>query len=159
MPFSLGKSEKRSKDEGAALEETPEDSEDASSADGDNGAQESGPSAVADPPATGGRAKKDKAYRPPTFRPDYLDEEAGREGAAAAPARDAPRGDTFFVSVIRQDGSEVHRFDNPAKVQAFVEELLGEGIPQEEVTAFSGRKLALEVSHHPIVKLFSGQED
>jgi len=96
----------------------------------------------------------------PTFRPNYLEEDAPRKATATTtPAREPLEGDTFFVSVTKQSGSETHRFENPIEAQTFVEQLLEDGVPQEEVTAFSGRKLALAVSHRPIVKLLSNQED
>ncbi len=160
MPFGLGKSEKRTEDEDMAPKRTAEDSEVAPATGSDNGAQEGDSPATADPPATEDQAKTGKGYRVPTFRPDYLDEDASRGSAAATtPAREPLEGDTFFVSVTKQDGSETHRFEDPAEAQAFVEQLLEDGVPQEDVAAFSGRKLALAVSHRPIVKLMGSQKD
>ncbi len=160
MPFGLGKSEKRTEDEDMAPKKTAEGSGVAPATGSDNGAREGDSPATADPPATEDQAETGKEYRAPEFRPDYLDENAPRKGAAATtPAREPPEGDTFFVSVTKQDGSETHRFEDPAEAQAFVEQLLEDGVPQEEVTAFSGRKLALAVSHRPIVKLVSGKGD
>ncbi len=160
MPFGLGKSEKRTEDEDMAPKRTAEDSEVAPATGSDNGAQEGDSPTTADPPATEDQAKTGKEYRAPVFRPDYIDEDTSREGAAATtPAREPLEGDTFFVSVTKQDGSETHRFEDPAEAQAFVEQLLEDGVPQEEVTAYSGRKLALAVSHRPIVKLMGSQKD
>ncbi len=157
MPFRLGKSEKRPEDEDATVEETLEGSEGTPSVD-DSGAGDRGSAATAVAPAAEDQAEASKEYRPPTFRPDYLDEEAGREGAAAS-ARELPRGDAFFVSVTRDGMAEVHRFDHPAEVQAFVEQLLEKDVAEEEVAAFSGRRLSLKVSRRPVVKLSSDQED
>lgn len=135
-------------------QKTDEGSEIAPTTGSDNGATEGASPATADPPATEDQANTDKEYRAPVFRPDYLDEDAARESAAAStPAREPPVGDTFFVSVTKKDGFETHRFENPIEAQTFVEQLLEDGVPQEEVTAFGGRKLALAVSHRPIVKL------
>ena len=160
MPFGLGKSEKRTEDEDMASKETAKDSEVAPTAGSDNGVREGASPATAGTPATEDQTKMGNEYRAPDLRPDYLDEDAPRKGAAAAtPAREPPGGDTFFVSVTKQDGIETHRFENPIEAQSFVEQLLEDGVPQEEVTAFSGRKLALAVSHRPIVKLVSGKGD
>ena len=160
MPFGLGKSEKRTEDEDMAPQKTAEGSEVAPTTGSDNGAGEGASPATAGPPATEDQAKTDKEFRAPEFRPDYLDEDAPRKGAAAAtPAREPPGGDTFFVSVTKQDGIETHRFEKPIEAQTFVEQLLKDGVPQEEVTAFSGRKLALAVSHRPIVKLVGSKGD
>ena len=143
-----------------APKKTAEDSEVAPATGSDNGAREGESPAPADPPATEDQAQTAQEYRAPRFRPDYLDEDAPRIGTAAKkPARERPEGDTFFVSVSKQDGSETHRFEDPIEAQTFVEQLLEDGVPQEEVTAFSGRKLSLAVSHRPIVKLLSSQED
>ncbi len=160
MPFGLGKSEKHTEDEDMAPKRTAEGNEVAPATGSDNGAREGDSPATAGPPATEDQAKTDKEYRAPTFRPDYLDEDAPRKGTAATtPTREPLEGDTFFVSVTKQDGSETHRFEDPVEAQAFVEQLLEDGVSQEEVTAFSGRKLALAVSHRPIVKLVSGKGD
>ena len=161
MPFGLGKSEKRTEDEDMTPKKTAADSEVAPATGSDNGAREGESPATADPPATEDQAQTAQEYRAPRFRPDYLDDEdAPRIGTAAKkPARERPEGDTFFVSVSKQDGSETHRFEDPIEAQTFVEQLLEDGVPQEEVTAFSGRKLSLAVSHRPIVKLLSSQED
>ena len=154
MPFGLGKSEKRPEDEHMAPKETAEGNEVAPATGSDNGTREGDSPATADPPGTEDLAKTDEEYRPPTFRPDYLDEDSPRGSAAATtPAREPPEGDSFFVSVTKQDGSETHRFEDAIAAQTFVEQLLEGGVPEEAVTPFSGRKLALAVSHRPIVKL------
>src|SRR4030042_2009227 len=67
----------------------------------------------------------------------------------------APAADAFFVSVMQDGDSEVHRFNDPSTAQTFVEELLDKGIPEEHMTVFSGRKLGLRVSRRPVVTLFS----
>ncbi len=139
---------------------TAEGSEAAPATASDNGAREGDSPATADPRAAEDQPTTGNEYRAPEFRPDYLDEDAPRKvTAATTPAREPPEGDTFFVSVTKQDGIETHRFEDPIKAQGFVEQLLEDGLPQEEVTAFSGRKLALAVSRRPIVKLLSSQED
>ncbi len=139
---------------------TAEGDEVAPATGSDNGAREGDSPATADPRATEDQPTTGNEYRAPEFRPDYLDEDAPRKvTAATTPAREPPQGDTFFVSVTKQEGIETHRFEDPIKAQGFVEQLLEDGLPQEEVTAFSGRKLALAVSHRPIVKLLSSQED
>lgn len=151
MPFGLGKSEKRPEDEGEAVrEEALEGSEAAPAADAD--------SPLVDSPAAGGQGEASTSSRSMSFRPAYLDEAPSREGTATSQATPAPEGDAFFVSVTRQHTTETHRFDNPAEAQTFLEKLLEEGVPKEEVSAFSGRKLAFKVSHRPIVKL-SGARD
>ena len=143
-----------------APKETTEGSEVAPATGSDNGAGKGDSAATQNPPATEDQTKTDKGFRAPEFRPDYLDEDAPRGNAAAtSPAREPPAGDTFFVSVTKQNGIETHRFENPIEAQTFVEQLLEDGVPQEEVTAFSGRKLALAVSHRPIVKLVSSKDD
>ena len=160
MPFGLGKSEKRTEDEDMAPQDTAEGSEAAPTTGSDNGAGEGASPTTSGPPATEDQAKTGKEFRAPEFRPDYLDEDAPSGSAAAkTPARKPPEGDTFFVSVTKQNGIETHRFDDPFATQAFVEQLLEDGVPQEEVTAFSGRKLALAVSHRPIVKLVGSKGD
>src|SRR4030042_105680 len=79
---------------------------------------------------------------------------AGARGGSGegAPEAQPPKGDAFFVSVTKDGGTETHRFDGPSQAQTFVEQLLEEGVPQEEVTAFSGRRMAVRGSHRPIVK-------
>lgn len=142
----LAKSDKHSKDE----KETPKDAGEEI---------EDGDIAAADPPATDGQAEAEAPQRAPLFRPAFLDEETpSRSAAATETATPPPEGDTFFVSVTRDGGAETHRFDNPTEVQTFVEQLLGDDVPQEDVSAFSGRRLTLKVRHRPVVKLFAGQE-
>ncbi len=99
---------------------------------------------------------KEEAPDVMAFRPTFLDSDAPGE---RAPAAQPPKGDAFFVSVTRDGGTETHRFDGPSQAQTFVEQLLEEDVPQEEVTAFSGRRMALKVSRRPIVKLVTGQDD
>ncbi len=157
MPFGLGKTEKSTETEDTALKE---DGEVAPSTGSDNGAGKGDSSTTVDTPATKDQAEEETPQRAPVFRRDYLDEEAAREGAAAAtPTRPPPHADVFFVSVTKKDGSETHRFADPIEAQAFVEQLLEEGVAREELTAFSGHKLALEVTHRPVVKLLGGQQD
>jgi hypothetical protein len=160
MAFGLGKSEKRTEAEDTALKETDEGGEVAPSSGSDNGTGKGDSSATADTPATEDQTEEETPQRATVFRHDYLDEEAAREGAAAAtPTMPLPHADVFFVSVTKKDGSETHRFADPVEAQTFVEQLLEEGVAREEVTAFSGRKLALEVTHRPIVKLLGGQQE
>ena len=155
MPFGLSKSD-RPEDEDATPEETlagkdeaPADADDAA---GDVDSQE------ADAPAGNGRAGS-APYKRMSFRPDFLDESQPGQGATTATAvRPLPQGDAFFVSVARDGAVELHRFDGAPEAQAFVEEQLGDGVQQEDVTAFSGRRLAFNVSHRPIVKLFTQEE-
>ena len=159
MPFGLGKSEKHMEDEEMAPKKAAEGSEVAPTTRSDNG-REGAPPVTAGPHATKDQAKRDNVFRPPELRPDYIDEDASRESAAATKlARKPPVGATFFVSVTKGDGIETHRFEDPIEVQTFVEQLLEDGVPQEEVTAFSGHKLALAVSHRPIVKLVASKGD
>ena len=146
MPFSLAKSDKHSKDE----KETPKDA-DKKIKDAD--------AAGIDPPATDDQAEEETPQRAPVFRPTFLDEETpGPRAAATETATPPPEGDIFFVSVTRDGGAETHRFGNATEVQTFVEELLEADVPQEDVTAFSGRRLALKIRHRPVVKLFANQE-
>ncbi len=153
MPIGLGKSKKRPEDEEAAPEENLEGSEGAPSSDEIEG----GNTAVADRSAAEDQVETGKAYRAPDFRPDYLDEDAPR--GSGAPAVPPPEGDAFFVSVTSDGTAQVHRFDHPSEAQAFVEQLLEKDVPEEEVAAFSGRRLSLKVSRRPVVKLSSDQED
>lgn len=150
MPFGLGKPERRPGEEtDPAAEETLEGNQGAPTADPDG----SGPFPVDQPDA--GR-QPEGAPDAMAFRPTFLDSEAPRE---QGPAAQPPKGDAFFVSVTRDVETETHRFDEPSQAQTFVEHLLEEGVPQEEVTAFSGRRIALKVSHRPIVKLTTGQDE
>lgn len=152
MPFRLGKSEKRP-------EKDPEGPEGTPSADLDEHAED-GDHPVAASPTDDSRMGESAPFRPMEFRPSFLDNgEPGEAAAATTPAAQVPEGDAFFVSVTQDGDSQVHRFDDPAAARAFVEEVLEKGVPEENVTAFSGRKLALKVTHRPIVKLVSAQED
>ena len=133
MPFGLGKSEKRAEDEGDTVREEVLEGSDVAS---DDQGEESAPA------------------RSTSFPPAFLG-----EGATTPPAQPAPDGDAFFVSVTRQDSAETHRLGSPAEAQALLERLLEEGVPQEAISAFSGRKLTLKVSHRPIVKLSGAREE
>jgi len=155
MPFGLSEPT-RTEDEDAVQRETL-DGDDEASADAGDGAGDAGPQET-DAPAGNGQTEGEP-YKRMSFRPDFLDDAAPSEGAITATAvRPPPQGDAFFVSVTRDGATELHRFDRAAEAQAFVEEQLGGGVPQEDVTAFSGRRLAFNVSHRPIVKLFTQEE-
>ncbi len=146
MPFSLAKSDKHSKDEKETLKDAEKKIKDADAA-------------VVDPQATDDQAEEETPQRAPVFRPTFLDQETPGPGAAATEtATPPPEGDTFFVSVTRDGGAETRRFDNATEVQTFVEELLEADVPQEDVTAFSGHRLALKIRHRPVVKLFAHEE-
>jgi hypothetical protein len=150
MPFGLGKPEKRPGEEiDPAAEETLEGNQGAPTADPDG----SDPFPVDQPDAGRQPGGGPDAM---AFRPVFLDSETPRE---QGPAVHPPKGDAFFVSVTRDSETETHRFDEPSQAQTFVEHLLEEGVPQEEVTAFSGRRMALKVTHRPIVKLSTGQDE
>jgi len=155
MPFGSSKSA-RPEDEDAVQQDTPDgNAEESANADegaGDGDAQSA--------PAGNGQTEG-APYKRMSFRPDYLDDTAPHEGAAAtavAEVRPLPQGDAFFVSVTRDGVSDLHRFDSATEAQAFVEEQLGDGVQQGDVTAFSGRRLAFNVSHRPIVKLLTQEE-
>ena len=151
MPFGSSKSA-HPKDEDAIQQDTSD--RNVEDGGGDVDAQETSA------PAGNGQAES-APYQRMSFRPDYLDDTAPHQAApatAVAEVRPLPQGDAFFVSVTRDGASEIHRFDGAAEAQAFVEEQLGDGVQQDDVTAFSGRRLALNVSHRPIVKLLT-QED
>ena len=151
MPFGRGKSDKQPEHESdPAKEETLERSQGAGTADPES----SGPF-PADQPHAGGQPQEE-APNVMAFRPTFLDSDTPSE---RPPGAQPPRGDAFFVSVTRDGGIETHRFDGPSQAQAFVERLLEEGVPQEEVTAFSGHRVALRVTHQPIVKLVTSQDD
>ena len=157
MPFGSSKSA-RPEDEDAVQQDTPDgnagESANADEDAGDGDAQETSA------PAGNGQTEAEP-YKRMSFRPDYLDDTAPQEGATAtavAEVRPLPQGDAFFVSVTRDGVSDLHRFDSATEAQAFVEEQLGDGVQQDDVTAFSGRRLAFNVSHRPIVKLLT-QED
>ncbi len=157
MPFGPSKSD-RPEDEDAAKPETS-GGDAGASADADDGAGLAAPQET-NAPAGGGQTEGEP-YKRMSFRPDFLDDAAPSEGATTATAttvRPLPQGDAFFVSVTRDGATELHRFDRAAEAQAFVEEQLGDGVQQEDVTAFSGRRLAFNVSHRPIVKLFTQEE-
>ena len=168
MPFGSSKSA-RPEDEDAIHQDTPdgnvEESENASdgnageSANTDGGAGDGNAQEMSAPAGNG--QTEGEPYKRMSFRPDYLDDTAPYEGApatAVADVRPLPQGDAFFVSVTRDGASEIHRFDSAAEAQAFVEEQLGDGVQQDDVTAFSGRRLAFNVSHRPIVKLLTQEE-
>lgn len=158
MAFGLSKSEKRSAgEEEAARAETPEAGEDAVSTEALEEGVEEDVAADEAPSAEG--SDGDGAYQPMSFRPAFLDDETPQAAGKGAAAPPAPDGDAFFVSVSRGGQTELHRFDNPREAQGFVEEMLAAGIPQDEVTAFSGRRLALMVSHRPVVKLLGGEKE
>jgi len=151
MPFGSQKPDKQPEHEGdPANEEAMEDRQDADSADSDG----SGPFPTDQPHAN----DQPQGENPDAmaFRPTFLNSD---EPSERAPAAQEPKGDAFFISVARDDGIETHRFDGPSQAQAFVEQLLEEGVPQEEVTAFSGHRVALRVTHRPIVKLVAGPDD
>jgi len=157
MPFGLSKSG-RPEDEDAVNEETFAGGEEPSADRGDGAAASDTQESEA--PAGNGNGESG-AYQRMSFRPDYLDDAAPQEKAqatAVAEAKPLPQGDTFFVSVTRDGTAELHRFDSAIEAQAFVEEQLGEGAQQEDIAAFSGRRLAFNVSHRPIVKLLTQEE-
>ena len=141
MPLGLDKSDKQPKHEGDPASEEP--------------LQESQGAGSADPPNPDDQPKEDIPDAM-AFRPAFLDSDTPSE---RAPTAQPPTDDIFFVSVTKDGGIETHRFDDPSEAQAFVEQLLEEGVPQEEVTAFSGRRVALRVTHRPIVKLVASQDD
>ncbi len=147
MPFGLGKSDKQPEHEDhPPTEEALRESQGAITAD---------PPITADPANPADEPKEDTSEGM-TFRPTFLDSDAPSE---PAPAAQPPADDFFFVSVTRDGGSETRRFDDPSEAQAFVEQLLEEGVPQEEVAAFSGRRVALRITHRPTVKLVARQDD
>ena len=154
MPFSLRKSEKQPEDEDATLEENG-GSDGTPSADNNSGVDGGSPVAAA-APAVEDPAGDGAQRHLPTFRPAFLDDTAPDQ--AAVPAMPPPKGDAFFVSVTKDGAAEIHSFDDPAGVQAFVEQLLEKDVPEEEVAAFSGHRLSLKVSRRPVVKLSSAQE-
>ena len=155
MPFGLSEPT-RTEDEDAVQRETL-DGDDEASADAGDGAGDAGPQET-DAPAGNGQTEGEP-YKRMSFRPDFLDDAAPSEEATTATAvRPLPQGDAFFVSVTRDGATELHRFGSAIEAQAFVEEQLGDGVPQEDVTAFSGHRLAFNVSHRPIVKLFTQEE-
>jgi hypothetical protein len=160
MAFGLGKSEKRTEDESETVpDETLEGSEDMSEPNSHREA-ENGDSPEAGSPAAEAQTKESAEYRPDTFRPTFLDESKPSDStAASSPPTRQPQGDAFFVSITRQDTTEIHGFDTSSEAQAFLEKLLDEDVSEEQVTAFSGYKLAFKVSHRPIVKLSTTEAD
>jgi hypothetical protein len=84
----------------------------------------------------------------PSFRPDFLDKDTPQPAA-----RGAATGAVFFVSVAKGGGDEIYRFDDAATTQAFVEQLLEQGVAAEDVAAYAGRRLDFKVSHRPVVSL------
>jgi hypothetical protein len=150
MPFGLGKPEKRPGEEiDPAEEETLEADQGAPAADPDG----SDPLPVDQPDAT---RQPEEAPGAMAFRPAFLDSGTPRE---QGPAVHPPKGDAFFVCVATDGETETHRFDEPTQAQTFVEHLLEEGVPQEEMTAFIGHRMALKVTHRPVVKLSTGQDE
>ncbi len=151
MPFSRGKSDKQPEHESdPAKEEAPEGRQGTGTAD---------PESSGRFPTDQQRARGQPQEEAPdvmAFRPTFLDSDAPSE---RAPAAQPPKSDAFFVSVTKDGGTETHRFDGPSQAQTFVEQLLEEGVPQEEVTAFSGRRMTLRVSRRPTVKLVTSQDD
>lgn len=159
MPFGLSKPDKLPEHESdPANEEAQERSQDASTVDPES----SGPF-PADQREPSGQPQR-KVSEAMSFRPAFLDSDAPSDSdvpSERAPAAHPPppKSDAFFVSVNRDSGIETHRFDGPTQAQTFVEQLLEEGVPQEEVTTFSGRRVALRVTHKPIVKLVTSEDD
>jgi len=141
MPFGRGKLDKR-----------PEHESDPANKEALEGSQGAG---TADQPHAGGQ-RQEEAPDAMAFRPAFLDSDAPSE---RPPGAQSPKGDAFCVSGTRDGVIETHRFDGPSQAQTFVEQLLEEGVPQEEVTVFSGRRVALRVTHQPIVKLVTSQDD
>ncbi|MCH7835646.1 MAG: hypothetical protein IH864_02140 [Chloroflexi bacterium] len=156
MPFRLGKSEQQPKDEEAAVEENLEGSEVTPTGNSDNSVHDGDSAATATAPAAEDKPQGGR-QRIPTFRRAFLDEAVPDERAATTTP--PPEGDAFFVAVTEDGMAEVHRFDDPAEAQAFIEQLLQKDVPEEEVAAFSGRRLSLMVSHRPVVKLSIDQEE
>lgn len=157
MALGLSKSG-RPEDEDTVNEETFDGGDGPYAVSGDGAADSDAQEAEA--PAGNGKGESG-AYQRMSFRPDYLDDAAPQEKApatAVAEARPLPRGDTFFVSVTRDGVPDLHRFDSAAEAQAFVEEQLGEGVQQDDISAFGGHRLAFNVSHRPIVKLLTPEE-
>jgi len=69
-------------------------------------------------------------------------------GAAGDPAGDET-GRTLFVL----HGEEIRTFARPLAAQAYVEELISTGVDQQEIQAFEGSSLRVEVSFKPVVSL------
>ncbi len=144
MAFGLGKSEKQPEHEG-----DPEDSPGGTAAHTEDG----DPSPADESPAV--RQPHEESRDAMAFRPSFLDSDTPGE---RAPATQPPKGDAFFISVAKNGEAEIHRFDGPSQAQTFVEQLLEDGVPQEEVTAFSARQVTLRVTHRPIVTLVTSQD-
>ena len=148
----------QSKSAGEAEEAAPQaafDADDEAPAD-DGGTGDPAPQDT-DTPAGNGHSKS-PPYKRMSFRPDFLDDASPSEEPTATAVRPLPQGDVFFVSVTRDGASELHSFDSALEAQTFLEERLAEGVQQEDVTAFSGRRLSFNVSHRPIVKLLTQEE-
>ena len=160
MAFGLGKSEKRTEDESETVpEETLEGSEDMS-APNSHHQGENGDSPEAGSPAADAQAQESAEYRPEAFRPTFLDKsKPGDSTAASSPPTGQPQGDAFFVSVTRQDTTEIHGFDTSSEAQAFLEKLLDEDVSEEQVAAFSGHRLAFKVSRRPVVTMSTTEAD
>ncbi|OGO46238.1 MAG: hypothetical protein A2W34_04865 [Chloroflexi bacterium RBG_16_64_32] len=159
MPFGRGKADKRPED---AADEAPEEMAEVGgdAPAGDSQDETGGDGSFVDSPSTEPQTPASAPQMPIEFRPSFLDEDQSSKGAPATTlAAEPPEGNAYFVSITHDGDSEIRRFDDPSAAQAFVEEILEKGTPEEHVTAFSGRKLALTVSHRPVVKLVSGQED
>ena len=73
-------------------------------------------------------------------------------------SKSSPPEDEGSVSEEALDGSDEASADSAVEAQDFVEQQLGDGVGQEDVTAFSARRLAFHVSHRPIVKLLTQEE-
>lgn len=84
------------------------------------------------------------------FRRTFLD---SSEPAEPAQQPRSPAGDLFFVTVNSNGANETHCFDDAAGAASFVADLLEQGMPQESVAAFSGRRVGLKVSRRPVVQL------
>jgi hypothetical protein len=130
------------------------------SVDGDQGAgapsEQDGASANTSMEDQASKGEQGEDGGRPSFRPDFLDENGpGQATATAAPLSSRVKGDVIFVSVAKEGGAEVHRFDDATEAQTFVEQLLEEGVAPEEVTAHSGFKLEFKVRHRPVVRLVS----
>jgi hypothetical protein len=151
MPFGIHKPDKQPENESdPAKEKAVEDRQDADTTD-----TEGSGSLPADQPRTDDQSQEESPGAM-AFRPTFLDSDAPSE---RAPVAQQPKVDAFFVSVTKDDSVETHRFDGPSQVQTFIEQLLEEGVPQEEMAAFSGHRIALKVTHRPVVKLAVSQDD
>ncbi len=104
--------------------------------------------------ATNGERGSDGGSRP-QFRPSFLD----TEERPVPETQPRPQADVFFVEVTSNGTSETHRFDQAEEAQSFLEDLLNQGTPENEVAAFSGHRLAMKVSFRPVVHLNAGEEE